>query len=108
MNGMKDEFKDLEQEYGVKIVTPQDRLDSYMRGLELIRGQPGCESAEASQWEAIGDQYRRMNQLGLARAAYQSAINALQKVPTSADFKAEEKLQWEKELQVKLKDLKSK
>lgn len=100
-----DILKDAAKERGMTIITPQDKLDSYMEGLKLIRGKLGCEAGEASHWEAIGDQYKRMNQLGLARAAYQTAMNALQKVAISDFFKIEEKLQWEKDLIEKLKDV---
>lgn len=100
-----DMLKDAAKERGMTIITPQDKLDSYMEGLKLIRGKPGCEAGEASQWEAIGDQYKRMNQLGLAKAAYQTAMNALQKVAISDFFKIEEKLQWEKELIAKLNEV---
>ncbi len=95
---------DLAKKYGITLITPQDKLDSYFEGLKLIRGKPGLEIAEASQWEAIGDQYMRMNQATLAKSAYESALNTLQKAQISHSFKTEEKLEWEKQLLAKLKE----
>ena len=104
-----DNLDDLAKKYGIRLVTPQDRLDSYFEGLKLIRGRPGCELGEAQQWEAIGDQYMRMNKVGLAKVAYGSALKALQKAQTSEWFKSEEqwfkskeKEEWEKQLLAKL------
>lgn len=106
-------LKDIAKKYGKMVTTPQDKLDSYMEGLKLIRGNP---ATEAGQWDVIGDQYRRMNQLRVAKAAYQTALHALKKVDTTQEkFLCEEEksefiselIQLEKELLAKLKDLES-
>jgi len=102
MTDSMDNLDDIAKKYGIQLVTLQDKLDSYFAGLKLIRGRRGSEVGEASQWEAIGDQYMRMNQVGLAKVACESALKALQKARTSQWFKTEEKVEWEKQLLAKL------
>ena len=100
--GLREELEEVAREYGARIVTPQDKIDSYMAGLRLIRGKPGCELGEAAQWQAIGYQYMKMGEFRLAAAAYQSALSALKKAPAAPDFKEEDRRRWEKELRASL------
>lgn len=106
---------DFEKEYGIMIVTPQDKIDSYMERLKLIKGK-GMPFQEASQWVAIGDQYRKMGSLLYAKKAYQASLDAVEKVDISKEtFRhAQEKNEFENAVQVlknelleKLKDLDS-
>lgn len=102
MTGGRDALDDLAQKYGIRLETPQDKLDSYFEGLRLLRGRPGAETGEAAQWDAIGDQYMRMNEPELAKVAYNSALKALKRAVISAWFTVEERLEWERELLAKL------
>jgi hypothetical protein len=106
---MQDDINNISKKYGVYIITPQDKINSYIEGLKLIRGNP---TGEAGQLDAIGDQYKRLNQFGLAKAAYQSAISSLRKIDISQEKFSSEKekmqfekeiVQWEQELLAKLK-----
>jgi hypothetical protein len=94
---MLGELERILKEHGVEIITPQDKLNSYIEGLKLVRGNP---VAEAGQWDTIGYEYNRMNQRELAKEAYQCAISALQKIDISQEkcLCDEEKLQYKKEI----------
>jgi hypothetical protein len=100
--GLRRELEEAAREYGARIVSPQDKIDGYMAGLRLIRGKPGFELAEASQWQAMGHQYMKMGEFRLAAAAYQSALSALKKAPAAPDFKEKDRCKWEKELRASL------
>ena len=99
------EFRDFEKEMGIRIVTPHDKLDSYFEGLKLIENRPGCETAEAAQWEAIGDQYVRLSDSKQAQAAFESALLKIKKADSSQFANAEQRREWQNNLREKLRKL---
>lgn len=97
----------MEKEFGIRIVTPNDKLDSYFAGLRLIHNKPGCETGEAGQWEAIGDQYVRIGDIKNAQIAYESALLKIKRADSSQFHNAEQRRHWEKILGEKLHKLSS-
>lgn len=96
--------RDMEKRYGVAVVTPQEKIDSYKAALKFMKGE-GMEFMKASQWVAIGDQYVRMGDLFYAKKSYLASLEYVNKVDISKmEFICErEKQEFENAVQI-LKD----
>lgn len=99
------EMAKIAKNSGVVIITPDRDIEQYRNGLEALKyiEDPATYAVtKASQWQAIGYQYKKAGDYLQAAASYQIALDSLKPAPTSFEFPEEQKKLWVKELEDEL------
>lgn len=77
---LRKELGKTARRYGVRIITPDDKILQYRSGLDLIKpdDSEAYYATKYGQWEAIGRQYEKAGDYLQAAASYQNALDGLE------------------------------
>ena len=90
---VKHEVEESVKDFGITVVTPDDKILQYRAGLDLIKpdGSTAYYATKYGQWEAIGQQYEKAGDYFQASASYQNALDGADNVTTDEMFTQEHK-----------------
>ena len=90
---LRKEFEKMGRRYGVRIITPDDKILQYRSGLDLIKpdDSEAYYATKYGQWEAIGRQYEKAGDYLQAAASYQNALDGLECMSTDDMFTPDHK-----------------